>query len=65
MYAESIIPGLHTLTPFSVLVRFPYTQDTYNNPQNVWTFVSVSSIHYIFERFIDRDISDMTFFGGN
>ena len=22
--------------------RFPYTVDTYNNPQNVWTFVSVS-----------------------
>ena len=22
-------------------VRFPYTKDTYNNPQNVWTFAYV------------------------
>lgn len=25
------------------LVRFPYTKDTYNNPQNLWIFAYVIS----------------------
>src|SRR6267154_1302562 len=32
----------YTDTVFLCSDRFPYTKDTYNNPQNLWTFVSVS-----------------------
>jgi hypothetical protein len=32
----------YTDTVFLYSDRFPYTMDTYNSPQNVWTLVSVS-----------------------
>jgi hypothetical protein len=34
----------YTDTVFLYSDRFPYTKDTYNRPQNVWAFVSVSSV---------------------
>jgi hypothetical protein len=39
---QLIIPGSHALTLFLCSDHFRYTKDTYNNPENVWTFVSVS-----------------------
>lgn len=31
-------------------MRFPYTKDTYNNPQNLWTFAYVTIVAYFFSK---------------
>lgn len=50
-------------TVFLYSDRFAYTKETYNNPQKLWTFVSVSRFITSSKHFIDRGISENTFFG--
>ena len=41
MYAVDYTGFTYTDTVFLYSDRFKYTEETYNNPQNLWTFVSV------------------------
>ncbi|KAN0139277.1 hypothetical protein V8E53_002778 [Lactarius tabidus] len=43
--------------------RFPYTAETYSNPQNLWLFARASSFPHSRERLTDRPLREKQFFG--